>query len=224
DAVADDVVDRGAHRLGKTAVADVGRDRALHVDDVVVADAVELLGGHARLHVRGNDLEHLGGHAAGNAHLLDLFGGLEGDSHPRIIAHRGLLLHAAGGRRKIRRLRECAPPTPGVTGEYTPAALPRAGVPPRGGSATEAAGRPNPGTIARRPRPRQPPHPIWRPVPLPGVKQCPRSPCARCWKPASTSATRPATGTRRWARTSSVPAARSTSSTSRRRFRCSTTR
>ena len=39
DAVADDMVDRGAHGLGEAAVADVGRDRLLHVDDEFVADA-----------------------------------------------------------------------------------------------------------------------------------------------------------------------------------------
>jgi hypothetical protein len=50
-----------------------------------VADAIELLGGHPRLHVRGDDLQHLGGQAAGDAHLLDLFRGLELDSHARII-------------------------------------------------------------------------------------------------------------------------------------------
>ena len=89
DAVADDVVDRGADRGREALVADVGRDRLLHVDDVVVADAVQLGGGHAGLHVRGDDLQHLGGQAAGDAHLLDLVRGLDGDGHRRIIAHVG---------------------------------------------------------------------------------------------------------------------------------------
>ena len=82
DAVADDVVDRGADGLGEAAVADVGRDRALHVDDVVVADAVQFLGAHARFHVRGHHLQHLGGQPAGDAHLLDFCRGLGGDGHP----------------------------------------------------------------------------------------------------------------------------------------------
>ena len=51
--------------------------------------------------------------------------------------------------------------------------------------------------------------------------QC-RSRCVKCWKPASTSATRRATGIRRWPSTSSASATRSTSSTSKRR--CSSTR
>jgi hypothetical protein len=87
DAVADHVVDRGAHGLREAAIADVGRDRALHVHDVVVADAVEFLGGHARFHVGRDDLQHLGGQAACDAHFLEIGGGLEID-HAWIIAHR----------------------------------------------------------------------------------------------------------------------------------------
>ena len=75
NAVADHVVDRGAERLRKALVADVGRDRLLHVDDVLVGDAVELLGRDAGLDVLAHELEHLGGEAAGDAHLLDLLGG-----------------------------------------------------------------------------------------------------------------------------------------------------
>src|SRR5690606_1991378 len=110
DAVADDVVDRDAGGLGVAAVADIGRDRALHVDDVVVADAVQLLGVHARLHVRGDHLQHLGGQAAGDAHLLDFFGGLEVQCH--------------GGDYRLFRRRG---PLPGPPAR----ALPRTGPPPR---------------------------------------------------------------------------------------------
>ena len=53
---------------------------------------------------------------------------------------------------------------------------------------------------------------------------CPQSPCASCWRPASTSATRPAAGTRRCAASSSASAAASTSSTCSRRWSCSTRR
>src|SRR5690606_23678591 len=75
NAVADDVVDRGAHGLGKAAVTHVGRNRALHIDDVVMADAVQLFGGDTGLDVRGNDVEHLSRQAASDAHLFDFFGG-----------------------------------------------------------------------------------------------------------------------------------------------------
>jgi hypothetical protein len=52
DAVADHVVDRGAQRrrVGRVArrlVAQRGRDAALHVDHVVVRQAVEFVGGDA---------------------------------------------------------------------------------------------------------------------------------------------------------------------------------
>src|SRR5690606_19546485 len=87
DAVADDVVDRSADRRREAAVAHVGRDRALHLDDVVVADPVQLGRGHAGLHVRGHHLEHLGGQAAGDAHLLQVGLGLELYRHLPIIAY-----------------------------------------------------------------------------------------------------------------------------------------
>ena len=86
DAVADDVVDRRAAGSRKALVADVGRDRLQLVDDEVVAAAIQLFGGHARLDVFTDHVQHLGDHAAGNAHLLDLFGGLDGYAHPPIIA------------------------------------------------------------------------------------------------------------------------------------------
>ena len=48
----------------------------------------------------------------------------------------------------------------------------------------------------------------------------PACPCDRCWKRVSISDIRPASGTRRWPRSSSASATRSTSSISRRRSRC----
>src|SRR5690606_40285345 len=60
DAMADDVVDRGADRLREAPVAHVGGYRLLHVDDVLVADVVQLLGADPGLDVRGDDLQHLG--------------------------------------------------------------------------------------------------------------------------------------------------------------------
>src|SRR5690606_16632657 len=87
NAVADDVVDRGADRGREAAVADVGRNGALDIDDVVVADPVQFGRGHAGLHVGGHDLENLGRQAAGDAHLLQVGGGLELDGHPAIIAY-----------------------------------------------------------------------------------------------------------------------------------------
>ncbi len=64
--------------LREALVAHVGRDRALHVDDVVVAEAVELLGGDAGLHVRADHLQHLGREVPGLARQRDLLGRLQG--------------------------------------------------------------------------------------------------------------------------------------------------
>ncbi|KAG0778142.1 hypothetical protein G6F22_011413 [Rhizopus arrhizus] len=81
NAVADDVVDRGAHGLGEAAVANVGRNGALHVHDVVVADAVQFLGGDTGLDVGGADVAHFAGQAAGDAHHLDFLRGFQIHAH-----------------------------------------------------------------------------------------------------------------------------------------------
>jgi len=87
NAVADLVVDRGADRLGEGLVArrrvvQRGWHGALDADHVSVAEVVQLAGGHARLHVRGDVVEHLGGKPARHAHLGNLFLILGYDRHP----------------------------------------------------------------------------------------------------------------------------------------------
>jgi hypothetical protein len=57
----------------------------LHVNDVIVADAVKMGGTYPRLHVRGDHLQDLGRQAAGYPHLLDIGRGLDGHVHGRII-------------------------------------------------------------------------------------------------------------------------------------------
>src|SRR5450830_41005 len=79
--VADHVVDRGADRLGEALVVQRGRDSLLHVDYIVVADAVQCFGGDAGLDVFGNHFQHVGRQFAGNAHASDVFGGFQGNSH-----------------------------------------------------------------------------------------------------------------------------------------------
>jgi len=69
DAVADHLVHRRADGL---RVADVGRDRLEHVDDVVVAGLVQRIGAHTRPHVPGDHLQHIGGQAAGAPRHGDL--------------------------------------------------------------------------------------------------------------------------------------------------------
>ena len=81
DAVADHVVDRRADGLWEAAVVERGGNRPLLLHDVPVTDGVEVAGGHSRGHVRLDHLQHLGRQPPGDAHLLDFFGGLDGDGH-----------------------------------------------------------------------------------------------------------------------------------------------
>src|SRR5690606_30661353 len=79
-AVADDLVDRGADRLGEALVVERGRVRAV-VDDELVAQAIELAGGDSGSDVRADEVEHRSGEATARAHLLEFGGGLELDGH-----------------------------------------------------------------------------------------------------------------------------------------------
>ena len=58
----------------------------LYVDNIVVAQAIQFLGGDPGLDVFADHLQHFGGQAAGDAHLLDFLGGLQVQGHARIIA------------------------------------------------------------------------------------------------------------------------------------------
>ncbi len=60
NAVADHMVDRGADRLGKAAIVERGGDR-LMIENVVVTELVELIRRDARLDVRRDEVEGLGG-------------------------------------------------------------------------------------------------------------------------------------------------------------------
>ena len=81
DAVAHHMVDRAADGFGETTVVEVRGDGLLHLHDVVVAEAVELVGGDPGFHMLADHVEHLGGEAARFTHFLLLFGGLQGDRH-----------------------------------------------------------------------------------------------------------------------------------------------
>jgi hypothetical protein len=73
DAVADHVVDRGAGRLGVAAVAE-RRGHGAAGQHEVVNELVDLLGGHARLNMRGDHIERLGSQPSGAAHPLEIEG------------------------------------------------------------------------------------------------------------------------------------------------------
>ena len=81
DAVAHDMVDGCADGLRKAPVVEGRRNGLLHVDDVIVADAVQLGSGDAGLNMRPDHLQHFSCEPAGNAHFLDFFGCFDGDWH-----------------------------------------------------------------------------------------------------------------------------------------------
>ena len=79
NAVADDVVDRGADRLREAAIVERRRHRAV-ADDEVVAQPVQLAGGDAGLHVGRDEVERLGGEPAGLAHAVEGLGAVDLDA------------------------------------------------------------------------------------------------------------------------------------------------
>ena len=81
NAVADHMVDRGADGLREAVVADVGGNGLLLADDELVAEAVQLVGGDPGHDMGLDHVQHVGGQAAGNAHFLLFFRGLDRDGH-----------------------------------------------------------------------------------------------------------------------------------------------
>ena len=91
DAMADDIVHRGADGLGEAVVVERRGDGLLHVDDVVVAEGIQFVCGDARLDVGGDHLQHVGGQLAGDTHFsissgVLIFNG-HGISLGALIAH-----------------------------------------------------------------------------------------------------------------------------------------
>ncbi|MCY1549930.1 hypothetical protein D9M68_861360 [compost metagenome] len=106
------MVDRGADRLGEALVVERRGNRLLHIDDVVMADAIELFSGDAGLDVFADHFQHVGGQAAGNAHFLDFCGGFDGDGHigSRAQTEKRAMLAASGRKPQSRqRASSCTP-------------------------------------------------------------------------------------------------------------------
>ena len=78
NAVADDMIDGGADGVAIAAIAQAGGNGAMG-DDVVIGHLVQLGGGDARLHQRHQQVQHLGGQAAGPAHALEIRRIVQGD-------------------------------------------------------------------------------------------------------------------------------------------------
>ena len=54
------------------AVIEGGGDGVLDFDHEIVTELIELIGGHARLHMGGDEIEHLGGKSSRQAHGRDI--------------------------------------------------------------------------------------------------------------------------------------------------------
>ena len=72
DAVADDLIDRGAARLGKSAIAKRRRIRAM-LDQELMHHLIKIIGRDARLDDRGSGMHCLGGEPTCDSHPLDSF-------------------------------------------------------------------------------------------------------------------------------------------------------
>src|SRR5690606_955293 len=81
DPVAHDVVHRCADRLREAAIVERRRHRTELVDDVLVADAVQLVGRNAGADMLADHVEHVGREAAGDTHLVLFLRRLDGDGH-----------------------------------------------------------------------------------------------------------------------------------------------
>ena len=72
DAVADHLVDGGADGFRKAVVIERRRYSLLHIHNIVVTNAVQLVGGYPRFDVFLNHFKYIGCQAAGNPHVLDI--------------------------------------------------------------------------------------------------------------------------------------------------------
>jgi hypothetical protein len=70
DAVAYLVVNRSADRFRKTVIIQRRRDGLLHVDDVVMANLVQLIGGYAGFYMGSNHLKYFASQSAGYPHFF----------------------------------------------------------------------------------------------------------------------------------------------------------
>jgi len=79
--VADDVINRGANRFREAAIIERCRDCLLLVDDVIVTDAIQFVGGDAGLYMRPDHSQDFTAETSGNTHLLDFIRVFYGNWH-----------------------------------------------------------------------------------------------------------------------------------------------
>lgn len=87
--VADNLVDRGADRPGKTAVVERRGDGVLFIDNVVVTYFVQFEGGDPRLNMGGDHLQYLCRQFSGDAHFCDLSCSFYCDTHLKMFENPG---------------------------------------------------------------------------------------------------------------------------------------
>ncbi len=98
NAVADLVVDRGADGFRETVVVEWRWNGLLHIDDIIVTQPIQLVGGDTGRDMGLDHLQHIGGEAAGHAHSFDFFGCLDCNGHrgePLPVVERGRLWYKA---------------------------------------------------------------------------------------------------------------------------------
>jgi hypothetical protein len=94
NSMAHDMVHRGADGLRETSIVHVGGNRLLDLGDVLEAQPIEFLGGHAGFDVIPDHVENLGCQAAGDAHFFLLGRGLNRDVSTHEGVHRVYLRKA----------------------------------------------------------------------------------------------------------------------------------
>ncbi len=71
--MADDLINGGADRFGEPVIVQRCGDRLLNLYDVIVANPVDLGGGHPHLNQWLDHLQNVGGETSGHAQALDFF-------------------------------------------------------------------------------------------------------------------------------------------------------
>jgi len=90
-AMANLMIDRGADRLGEATVIQRCGYGVLFIDDVIVANLIEFLGGYTDVDVRVYHVQYLSRQTAGDTHFFDVFSSFDGDVHERSVMIRYLL-------------------------------------------------------------------------------------------------------------------------------------
>jgi hypothetical protein len=108
NAVADLVIDRGTDRfrvgaMARRRIVERRRHRALDVHHVLVAELVEMRRGNARLHVGGDEVEHLRSEPSGGSHQIDFLGCAALNAHGFLVTFHGAIIASGGVRLRGRK-------------------------------------------------------------------------------------------------------------------------